>query len=170
MNKFLLLQILSCYSVVAFVIPQYHRKPSHIVVNGISWPFGKSNTPSSTSSSPWSSAEFQQAMEQQIDAGNRWEELDQLLRSQETPDERTRCEDILTGRGEANHKANIRLFGAPEGFQPEVTLYRDTAGWCPYCEKVWLLLEEKQIPYKVSQHTLSSLHAVLSIHAQSTHP
>ena len=109
-------------------------------------------------------------MGQQTDAGNRWEELDQLLRSQETQDERTRCEDILTGRGEANHKANIRLFGAPEGFQPEVTLYRDTAGWCPYCEKVWLLLEEKQIPYKVSQHTLSSLHAVLSIHAQSTHP
>ena len=43
-----------------------------------------------------------------------------------------------------------------EGFQPEVTLYRDTAGWCPYCQKVWLLLEEKQIPYKVSWQSHNS--------------
>jgi hypothetical protein len=34
-----------------------------------------------------------------------------------------------TGRGGANHKASIRLFDAPDGFEPEVTLYRDTAGW-----------------------------------------
>ena len=33
------------------------------------------------------------------------------------------------GRGPANHKASIRLFDAPEGYEPEVTLYRDTAGW-----------------------------------------
>ena len=37
----------------------------------------------------------------------------------------TKCE----GRGPANHKASIRLFDAPEGYEPEVTLYRDTAGW-----------------------------------------
>jgi hypothetical protein len=34
-----------------------------------------------------------------------------------------------TGRGGANLKASIRLFDAPDGFEPEVTLYRDTAGW-----------------------------------------
>ena len=33
------------------------------------------------------------------------------------------------GRGGANHKASIRLFDAPDGYEPEVTLYRDTAGW-----------------------------------------
>ena len=29
-----------------------------------------------------------------------------------------------------------------------VTLYRDTNGWCPFCERVWLALEIKQIPYE----------------------
>ena len=32
-----------------------------------------------------------------------------------------------------------------------VTLFRDHHAWCPYCQKVWLFLEEKQIPYKVRQ-------------------
>ncbi|KAJ1444005.1 hypothetical protein B484DRAFT_321249, partial [Ochromonadaceae sp. CCMP2298] len=36
-----------------------------------------------------------------------------------------------------------------------VTLHRDTAAWCPYCEKVWLLLEEKRIPYFVKKVPLS---------------
>ena len=32
-----------------------------------------------------------------------------------------------------------------------MTLYRDTAAWCPYCEKVWLLLEEKRVPYAIEK-------------------
>ena len=27
-----------------------------------------------------------------------------------------------------------------------LTLYRDTNGWCPFCERVWIGLEKKGIP------------------------
>ncbi len=30
-----------------------------------------------------------------------------------------------------------------------VTLYRDHHAWCPYCQKVWLWLEERRVPYRV---------------------
>ena len=31
--------------------------------------------------------------------------------------------------------------------QPPVLLYRDTNSWCPFCERVWFALEEKEIPF-----------------------
>ena len=57
-----------------------------------------------------------------------WESLSKLLAVQET--ELELKETILqkAGRGGSNHKTNIRLFDAPEDFEPEITLYRDTAG------------------------------------------
>lgn len=42
------------------------------------------------------------------------------------------------GRGPANAKALLRLFDAPDGTVPRVTLYRDHAGWCPYCVSCFL--------------------------------
>jgi len=87
-----------------------------------------------------------------IDKAPTLNELDALLRSVETGDERCQYEYSVilnNGRGASSHKANIRLFDAPDGYTPDITLYRDTAGWCPYCEKVWLYLEEKRIPYSV---------------------
>jgi glutathione S-transferase len=32
--------------------------------------------------------------------------------------------------------------------QPVLTLYRDTNGWCPFCERVWLCICAKQLPYR----------------------
>jgi glutathione S-transferase len=52
------------------------------------------------------------------------------------------------GSGPAHTDASLRLFGTREE-DVRVTLYRDMAAWCPYCQKVWLHLEEKQIPYRV---------------------
>lgn len=43
-----------------------------------------------------------------------------------------------------------RLFGTPEA-DVRVKFYRDHAAWCPYCQRIWLMLEEKQIPYVVEK-------------------
>ena len=55
--------------------------------------------------------------------------------------------------GPASAQATLRLFGQPES-SVRVTLYRDHHAWCPYCQKVWLWLEEKGIPYRVCKVTM----------------
>ncbi len=55
--------------------------------------------------------------------------------------------------GPTNSQAQLRLFGHSES-DVRVTLYRDNHAWCPYCQKVWLWLEEKQIPYRVEKVTM----------------
>jgi len=58
-----------------------------------------------------------------------------------------------TLHGPTNAQARLRLFGQDES-QVRVTLYRDHHAWCPYCQKVWLWLEEKQIPYRIAKVTM----------------
>ncbi len=55
--------------------------------------------------------------------------------------------------GPTNAQARLRLFGQPES-AVRVTLYRDNHAWCPYCQKIWLWLEEKQIPYRIAKVTM----------------
>jgi len=55
--------------------------------------------------------------------------------------------------GPTNAQARLRLFGHSES-DVQVTLYRDNHAWCPYCQKVWLWLEEKQIPYRIEKVTM----------------
>ena len=55
--------------------------------------------------------------------------------------------------GPASAQATLRLFGQSES-SVRVTLYRDHHAWCPYCQKVWLWLEEKRIPYRVRKVTM----------------
>jgi len=52
------------------------------------------------------------------------------------------------GEGLPSPDATYRLFGKDER-DVRVVLYKDAASWCPYCQKVWILLEMKQIPYLV---------------------
>lgn len=40
--------------------------------------------------------------------------------------------------------------------KPSVLLYRDTNSWCPFCERVWFALEEKQIPFETEFIDLSN--------------
>jgi glutathione S-transferase len=60
---------------------------------------------------------------------------------------------IDTVHGPTNAQAHLRLFGLTES-DVHVTLYRDNHAWCPYCQKIWLWLEEKQIPYRIEKVTM----------------
>lgn len=71
-----------------------------------------------------------------------WQELEQLADWS--------CDPV---QGPTNSQARLRLFGQPES-NVKVTLYRDHHAWCPYCQKVWIWLEEKQIPYRVEKITM----------------
>ena len=55
--------------------------------------------------------------------------------------------------GPTNAQATLRLFGQPAE-AVRVTLYRDHHAWCPYCQKVWLWLEFKRIPYRIAKVTM----------------
>lgn len=52
-----------------------------------------------------------------------------------------------SGKGSAHVHNKLRQFKS--GDDPPITLFRDHAGWCPYCEKTMLLIEEKEIPIKI---------------------
>ncbi len=59
-------------------------------------------------------------------------------------------EDLDRINGINNSYSNLRLFGNNEN-DVIVTLYRDRHAWCPYCQKIWLWLEFKRIPYRVKK-------------------
>lgn len=74
-----------------------------------------------------------------------WSKLQAHASVQFTPPDQT--------AGPTNSQAKLRLFGQPES-AVRVTLYRDNHAWCPYCQKCWLFLEEKQIPYRIRKVTM----------------
>ena len=55
--------------------------------------------------------------------------------------------------GVNNPYSSLRLFNKNES-EAIVTLYRDNHAWCPYCQKVWLWLELKKIPYRIKKVTM----------------
>ena len=67
----------------------------------------------------------------------------------QTDNERDLIELRAAGRGPTHSRAKLRLFDAPDGTVPRITFWRDSASWCPYCQLIWLQLEEKRIPYNV---------------------
>jgi glutathione S-transferase len=73
-----------------------------------------------------------------------WSQL-QPLASAFTPPPQT--------HGPAHAQALLRTFGRDES-EVRVTLFRDNHAWCPYCQKVWLWLEEKRVPYRIAKVTM----------------
>ena len=55
--------------------------------------------------------------------------------------------------GNTNSQSTLRLFGQSEA-DVRVTLFRDNHAWCPYCQKIWLWLEEMRVPYRVKKVTM----------------
>lgn len=54
-------------------------------------------------------------------------------------------------------QCDYRTFGKVNNVNDiRVVFYKDSAGWCPYCQKVWMHLEEKQIPYKIERINMRS--------------
>ncbi len=71
-----------------------------------------------------------------------WEELESLKEK-----------DIDLINGPNNSYSLLRLFGQDKS-SIRVILYRDKHAWCPYCQKIWLWLEWKRIPYQVRKVTM----------------
>ena len=61
----------------------------------------------------------------------------------------------MKGEGLPHMTSKLRLFGHSEE-DIRVTLYRDHAGWCPYCQKLWMMFELKQIPYRIERINMRS--------------
>ncbi len=61
-----------------------------------------------------------------------------------------KANDLDRVNGVTNPYANKRLFGYQEN-DLKLIFYRDRHAWCPYCQKIWLWLELKQIPYEIKK-------------------
>ena len=81
-----------------------------------------------------------------------WDDIQKNLESKQTADEKSFRTNIEKGIGAPSPLNKIRLFDENNKEEDiRVTLYRDHASWCPYCQKVWMTLEEKRIPYRVEK-------------------
>ncbi|MEH1866143.1 MAG: glutathione S-transferase family protein [Nostoc sp.] len=74
--------------------------------------------------------------------GSNWEQLLEIAQKN-TPARRVRRQ----GQSPSTAPIPSSLHKLPPDTEPPVLLYRDTNSWCPFCERVWFALEEKEIPF-----------------------
>lgn len=84
-----------------------------------------------------------------------WEELMQQSQSSEAGRKFARQHKDRESGLMPHTDAKVRYFGTGQE-KPRVMLYRDSAAWCPYCQKVWLLLEGKEVNYATSKINMRS--------------
>ena len=81
-----------------------------------------------------------------------WDDIRGTLYDMQTPDERNFRSNLEKGYGQPSPLHKLRLFDESNNEEDvRVTLFRDSASWCPYCQKVWMTLEQKRIPYRVEK-------------------
>ena len=61
-----------------------------------------------------------------------------------------KAEDLDRVNGITNAYSNLRLFDHEEK-DVNLIFYRDRHAWCPYCQKIWLWLEFKKVPYRIKK-------------------
>ncbi|GBG24085.1 Glutathione S-transferase DHAR2 [Hondaea fermentalgiana] len=81
-----------------------------------------------------------------VDRALEWEELAALVPNSVT--------GIDYENGPCISQSRLRLFNKPQS-EVRVILWRDNHAWCPFSQKVWIWLEEKEIPYRVEKITLT---------------
>jgi len=87
-----------------------------------------------------------------VSSSSSWTDVRSTLEKLQTPEERAFRDNIPKGYGKGSPLHALRLFDESNKEEDvRVTLYRDSASWCPYCQKVWTMLEEKKIPYRVEK-------------------
>ncbi|WP_413172407.1 glutathione S-transferase family protein [Anabaena azotica] len=80
-----------------------------------------------------------------------WEQLLEKAR-QNTPARRVK----RPGQAPSTAPIPSSLHKLPPDRKPPVLLYRDSNSWCPFCERVWFALEEKEIPFETEFIDLSN--------------
>ena len=84
--------------------------------------------------------------------GTSWEHVQATLQGLQTSQERQFRANLDKGFGAASPLHKVRLYDESNKEEDiRVTFYRDSASWCPYCQKVWMCLEEMKIPYKIEK-------------------
>mmetsp|Transcript_32273 Transcript_32273/g.96802 ORF Transcript_32273/g.96802 Transcript_32273/m.96802 type:complete len:518 (-) Transcript_32273:555-2108(-) len=90
--------------------------------------------------------------EMAVAVSSSWDDIRKNLESKQTKEEKHFRSNLAKGYGSPSPLHKLRLFDDSNREEDiRVTLYRDSASWCPYCQKVWMTLEEKRIPYRVEK-------------------
>jgi glutathione S-transferase len=86
-----------------------------------------------------------------------WSDLQSKAESTETGLKmKQQAELRKEGKAEAHTDNLLYLYDAKSEDDVRLTLYRDHAAWCPYCQKTWLMLLIKRVPFRVEKINMRS--------------